>query len=78
MKTKKGGRNMLQKFTMALEADNLLSSAAEKLREAGFRKQAKELENIRRSLAGETESGQALVYALLRNDRAGSHPGRQV
>lgn len=69
---------MLQKFTTALEADNLLSSAAEKLREAGFRKQAKELENIRRSLAGETASGQALIYALLCNDRAGSHPGRQV
>ena len=69
---------MLQKFTMALEADNLLSRAAEKLREGGFRKQAKELENIRRSLAGETESGQALIYALLRNDRTGSRPERSV
>jgi len=65
---------MLYKFTAALEADHALSDAAKQLRSAGFRKQATAIEDIRHSLACETERKQTVVYAMLR----GVHPANRI
>jgi hypothetical protein len=67
---KKRSIDMIHKFTMVLEADQALSDIARQLRSAGFRKQAKAIEDVRLALASEAGQEQASFYAVLRN----THP----
>jgi hypothetical protein len=70
---KKKGIDMVHKFTMVLEADQALSDIARQLRSAGFRKQAKAIEDVRLALASEADHEQASFYAALRSKRAIGH-----